>query len=182
MNKLYYSGIGSRETPKEIRQAMCGIASFAESKGLILRSGGAEGADEAFESGVTDEDNKQIYVPWYQYNKHRSQLCFQSDEDFLIASYYHPKWKNLRKSTKQLHARNVQIVLGPYPTRNHSRFVVCWTPDGAYNHTTRTKETGGTGMGISIASSRYIPVFNLFYEQAYRRVFETIMELSYENS
>lgn len=182
MNQIYYSGIGSRKTPPEVLLAMTGIATFAEQKGLTLRSGGAEGADTAFEYGVFDHNNKEIYLSKYQYRGHVSKLYSPHDEDFLIASRYHPKWKSLVKSYKLLHARNVQIILGPYPDRIHSKFVVCWTHDGAFNHATRTKESGGTGMGISVASAYDIPVFNLYYEHSYRRVFETIEELSYENS
>lgn len=45
---MFYTGIGSRQTPPEILKMMTKIATQLESKGWVLRSGGAEGADEAF--------------------------------------------------------------------------------------------------------------------------------------
>jgi predicted Rossmann fold nucleotide-binding protein DprA/Smf involved in DNA uptake len=47
----YYAGIGSRETPKEICNKMTEIASLLEKQDFVLRSGGANGADSAFEKG-----------------------------------------------------------------------------------------------------------------------------------
>lgn len=37
---------------------------FIRKEGCILRSGGAEGADTAFENGVRSLYNKEIYLPW----------------------------------------------------------------------------------------------------------------------
>ncbi len=59
-----YAGIGSRETPAEILMYMTRIASFLESKGYTLFSGGASGADTAFEIGVSNSGNKKIFLPW----------------------------------------------------------------------------------------------------------------------
>ena len=48
----YYTGIGSRETPKDIMQLMSKLAYKLASEGYILRSGAAQGADTAFEEWV----------------------------------------------------------------------------------------------------------------------------------
>ena len=48
----YYTGIGSRKTPENILKKFKDIATFLETKQYILRSGGAEGADSAFESAL----------------------------------------------------------------------------------------------------------------------------------
>ena len=42
------------------------------------------------------------------------------------------------------------------------KFVLCHTPDG--------KDTGGTGLGIRIAKSRGIPVFNLYHASVMERM------------
>lgn len=49
-----YTGIGSRETPYEIQDLMKRIAFKLAENGWLLRSGGAEGADTAFENGWWD--------------------------------------------------------------------------------------------------------------------------------
>lgn len=58
---MIYTGIGSRETPPEIQEIMTNYARKLDKLGFILRSGGAMGADTAFEKGST---NKEIYLPW----------------------------------------------------------------------------------------------------------------------
>lgn len=47
----YFAGIGSRQTPQEILSLMRKTGASLTEKGLILRSGGATGADSAFEAG-----------------------------------------------------------------------------------------------------------------------------------
>lgn len=47
----YYTGIGSRETPEDIQSWMKAFAIRMQKHGYTLRSGGAGGADSAFEHG-----------------------------------------------------------------------------------------------------------------------------------
>src|SRR4030095_10380993 len=59
-----YAGIGSRETPPHICQALERIGSALASIGFTLRSGGARGADQAFEAGsVAAGGATEIYLP-----------------------------------------------------------------------------------------------------------------------
>jgi len=48
----YYTGVGSREIPNEIIALMKRVSSKLSKSGWVLRSGGAVGADSAFESGA----------------------------------------------------------------------------------------------------------------------------------
>lgn len=48
---MYYAGIGSRETPTFVLEAFKQIGEELAKLGVILRSGGASGADSAFEEG-----------------------------------------------------------------------------------------------------------------------------------
>ena len=57
-----YAGIGSRNTPENIQAIMTKLATKLESLGWVLRSGGADGADSAFELGVLSHQNKEIYT------------------------------------------------------------------------------------------------------------------------
>lgn len=135
---MIYAGIGSRETPAEILALMTNIARKYSRMGWTLRSGGAVGADTAFELGAGDR--KRIYEPWEtQRNPHWS----------TIAERYHPAWDRCGSYAKLLHGRNTPIVLGD-DLLMPATCVVCYT-DGR----------GGTMQAVRIANAWNIPVFNL---------------------
>lgn len=134
-----YAGIGSRETPPDILLLMHQLSSKLESIGYTLRSGGAIGADSAFEQGIT---NKEIFI-----------ANDATPESIEMASKYHPAWNKCSSWAKKLHGRNCMILLGK-DLNDPVKFVICWTNDG--------KATGGTGLSIRIANDLNIPIFNLF--------------------
>ena len=145
----YYTGVGSRSTPIKIQKLMKLFALIMEYLGYILRSGGAEGADRAFESGVAMLNNKEIY------------LANQSTEESEnIASIFHPAWERCSDYAKKLHGRNSFQVLGEN-LKTPSEFLICWTKDGCKTHNDRNIKTGGTGTAISIADYNKIPIYNL---------------------
>ena len=74
MTKIY-AGIGSRETPKEVCIEIQGLAKTLANEGYVLRSGGATGADEAFETGCRHviqlkkrHPLAEIYLTWEGFN------------------------------------------------------------------------------------------------------------------
>lgn len=156
----YYTGIGSRKTPDIICQFMKQQACLLGSAGMILRSGGADGADSAFEYGAVNF-KKEIYLPWSKFNnriesfeyislnKMDFQLRLQAQE---IAASVHPAWNRLSDVAIKLHTRNVFQVLGR-DLNAPSKIVICWTPNGEI--------VGGTATAIKIAMKHGIPVWNL---------------------
>ena len=91
----HYAGIGSRKTPPEILEAMTRIAAELERRDWILRSGGADGADLAFESGVQDAAHKEVYLPWKSFNGRQDWdgcIWNYTEEHERIAAEHHPKW------------------------------------------------------------------------------------------
>lgn len=162
----FYAGIGSRKTPPNVLAAMTIIAQRLEKLGYTLRSGGAEGADSAFEEGA---DSKEIYLPWKGFNGNSSNLHSIHMGAILLARKYHPAWDMLSQGAQKLQARNCYQILG-YDLRTLSDFVVCWTPDGCEKSSERTSKTGGTGQAIEIADSYGIPVFNLQRSDAVSRL------------
>lgn len=146
----YYTGIGSRSTPPKICSLMTEIATSLEMHGYILRSGGATGADVAFESGVKHQKNKEIWVPWIGFNNNASSLL-PSDDAFHMAQNIHPIWNNLPKSVKSLHARNCHQVLG-HDLNTPSKFVLCYTENAELK--------GGTATALKIALNNSIPILN----------------------
>lgn len=156
---MYYAGIGSRNTPDHIKSLMVNIAATLEDQGYILRSGGANGADRAFERGVS-RGNKEIYLPFEGFNSSDSNLFNITTNALLTVDMYHTNPRGLSDIGKKLMARNAYQVLGQ-DLHSPVDFVVCWTPDGCNHFTKRSKYTGGTGQAIEIASRKGISVYNL---------------------
>lgn len=148
MNK-YYTGIGSRQTPKDIMDLMTKIAQYLCQKGYILRSGGADGADTAFENGA--DENKKIYLPWKRFNGNMSPFIPITNEAIIMASKMHPTWEYLSDGAKMLHARNCYQVLGE-KLNEPSEFVICWA---------LLAKLGGTGQAIRVAKANNVHVYNL---------------------
>ena len=153
----FYAGVGSRETPVDTLIEMRRLASDLGLAGWWLRSGGADGADTAFERGHRDaKDDRalQVFLPWPHYNG-RDALTLDKEtmyEAMRIASELHPAWYRCSIYAKKLHARNVAIVLGD-SLRDPVAAMVCWTPNA--------EVTGGTGMAMRIAEAEGVPIFNM---------------------
>lgn len=160
----YYAGIGSREAPENILQLMMDIGFAMAQKDWILRSGGAGGADIAFEIGARRaKGSMEIYVPWKGFNyEDRARLIGPAHLDVVvndplpqartIASHVHPNWGACSEGARKLHTRNVSQVMG-MDLSTHSKAVICWTPNAAGG--------GGTGQAIRLAKHIGIPVYDL---------------------
>ena len=125
------------------------------SKGWILRSGCAPGADSAFEEGA---EHVELFLPWPGFEGRADSqlgtgLNAPAPWTFPIAAQFHPAWGRLSQGKRRLHARNVHQVLGPTESSQKSKCVVCWTEDG--------EASGGTGQALRIAAAHGIPTFNL---------------------
>lgn len=148
IDKIFYSGIGSRETPDIVCDFMTDLAEVLGNEHMILRSGGAIGADKAFEKGAVKSNTSPII-----YNKHTLKNHNISYEAIELAKKYHPAWDKLNDYAKFLHIRNGFQVLG-YDLKTISKFIICWTPGG--------RMIGGTSQALRIAHDYNIPVINLF--------------------
>lgn len=170
---LIYTGVGSRETPKEVCEQIHNIAVKLAKAGFLLRSGGARGADTAFEKGCKSaEGAKEIYLPWKNFNGNPSRLYPSTKEAYDKAELFHPSWKSLIRDNKALMARNSHQVLG-HELDRASDFIVCWTrygEDGISKKTTIL--TGGTGQAIRIGAHYGIPIFNLAKPNAFGELME----------
>lgn len=167
MTKLkYYTGIGSRQTPKEVCQKMKCIAKTMEREDFTLRSGGADGADSAFEAGAGSK--KQIFLPSDPYKGRYAdqrrqincEILYNWEDAMDIAKFFHPNWNSLGYFVKKLMARNTYQILG-LDLESPSDVVYCWTADGSVGYNT-TRKTGGTGQALRIAYEWGIDIINLY--------------------
>ena len=155
--RLYYAGIGSRATPKDIRNVMNLMAGKLEQESWWLRTGGADGADLAFMAGCTAQN---IFLPWPGFNDQEGLAIRGSSLEpkaFRIAAHHHPGWRNCSLAARTLHARNALIVLGSsLSKKTASKAVIFWAEEDRKGNV-----EGGTGMGVRIAMAYGIPTFNL---------------------
>jgi len=144
--RMFYAGIGARKTPKEVLAKMELAAMNLAVAGVSLRTGGAVGADQAFEVGCRAVRGPcEVFKP------------LDCPDWFEHAATYHPNWAACSMTAMRLHARNSAIMLGAQ-LNAPVNFVVCWTPGG--------KVTGGTGQALRIAEAYRVPVFNMYYGNA----------------
>lgn len=118
---MNYAGIGARKTPNNILQAMETVAAYLASQGHILRSGGADGADMAFENGCDrNQGKKQIFLPWEGFNNHPTS---NPSNQFItsitahagardLAIKFHPAWDKLKEPGQRMMVRNSYQIMG----------------------------------------------------------------------
>ena len=156
---MTYAGIGSRETPQEVLDKMTEVAKYLEGLGYTLRSGGAVGADKAFEKGVTSK--KEVFLGTDK----------TGEREKKIAREIHPNPQaldNAKSKTGQpianfmwnLMGRNTNQIFGA-KLDTPVDFVLAWTQDGLTDYRERSLKSGGTGQAIDMASRKGIPVINM---------------------
>lgn len=148
-----YAGIGSRDCPEWVLTLMFSFAKYMGTRGYTLHSGGADGADLAFERGCDSSNGaKHIYLPWPGFNNSTSTLVVSNPTAWDIASQFHPAWDRLSTGARKLHARNCHQTLGT-DLQSPVRFIVCYTPNGS--------GSGGTGQALRLAKFYNIPIFDM---------------------
>lgn len=148
---MKYAGVGSRETPPHYLKLIREIARRLALNGWILRSGGAVGADTAFEEGCDQgRGEKEIYLPWRV--KGRSGIVLNHPKALELMVRHHHDPKTLTHSGVKLMKRNGYQVLGPN-FDDPVDMVVCYTHAGS--------GAGGTGQAIRIANAHSITVYDL---------------------
>jgi len=166
-----YAGVGTRATPEAVLAHMREIAERLGERGWRLRTGGADGADSAF-AAAAPPDRREVIVPWRGYNGLDTRAGHTRAGDTRagdgsacrvltpaeieamrpLAEPHHPAWERCAAKVRDLHARNVAVLLGT-DLRQPAHAVVCWTKDG--------RDIGGTGLAIRLARHHRIPVLNL---------------------
>jgi hypothetical protein len=164
------AGIGSRKTPSFILGEMISVGAWARNNHIYVRSGHADGADWAFESGA---DNYCIaYLPWKGFNSKlfgsRAHVYILEDpipqSVLSLVEKYHPAASRLSRGAKRLMARNCYQVLGA-SLKDPVSAVVCWCEETEYTLTGKTLYAGGTGFACRIARDLDIPILNMYRKE-----------------
>lgn len=183
---MYFTGIGSRDTPTDILALMEDIGWAMTMLGYILRSGGAEGADNAFWLGARSAKGDvpgiaEIYLPWKSFPETPGSCDILAKdlptwgEAEKIASRLHPAWEKFQTDPKRygavmvLHTRNVFQILGQN-LNVPSRVVYCWAPPmGTQGHV-----KGGTATAVKLALESNVKVVNLHNPEVAQRAREFV--------
>jgi len=156
---MIYAGIGSRETPEEVLIKMEKIAfCLAQRYDAVLRSGGAIGADSAFEAGCDRANGKKeiFYAKEWQNRIKPTKEAWKEAE--YIASQIHPAWDRCNEYVRKLHSRNCFQILG-VGLNSPVDMVVCYAKEYKYGD-----PQGGTRTAIMLAREHNLPVYNLFVD------------------
>lgn len=188
----FYAGIGSRDTPPQILAHMTAIAHTLRGAGtrleadprlddeimvrvigpsIWLRTGGAKGADAAFERGAGVWAH--IYLPWNGFitpePPGEEPVTYTpiihdepSPEALAMAAEFHPAWGHCTDGARLLLARNCHIILGD-DLKTPVWRVICWTPEASLNGANDKGYplSGGTNHALRIAAAHKITVTNL---------------------
>lgn len=142
-----YAGVGPREIGISQIEEIYRLARELARKGLTLRTGGAEGSDEAFECGARDgEGAVELYLPWKNFRGKSGVLEAPTPEAYEIAKEFLPHWEKLKPGAKKLYARNVHVILGKH-LNDPVEFVI-YGGNG---------ETPGTAHTLRVAKALGIP-------------------------
>ena len=172
MSQFTYTGVGARNTPDRILDIMEHMGYALAQRGYVLRSGGAEGADKAFEAGCdAAQGSKKVYIPWSGFNNYipngvSIMTLDQGNRDGAIdiIKDVHPAFNRLSRGALALHARNVYQVTGIY-LDSPSQFLLCYaTVDN------EGIPVGGTRTAWVVARMFDIPCFNLSNDRDYERI------------
>ena len=157
-----YAGIGATTAPAEARALMTAVATELAGQDFLLRSGAAQGSEEAFEAGaVAAQGQRRVYLPaeGLTTGPRRGAQPDAADGTFPIpegayafAAARHENWERLAENTRRQYARNAVEILGD-DLATPADFVICWTRDG--------NDTGVTAQALEIAREHNIPVINL---------------------
>lgn len=148
------------------------------SQGWTLRTGAAQGADQAFAEGaISVGGNVVLCLPWPSYEFKwvepmlgrgaRREVLMYPEYNTNTQVYYdsvkefHPKPEVLSQGMVKLHARNALILDGV-------GFVLAWPKPGPRGG------LGGTGQGIRIAAAWDITTIRLDEPLDYKRVTDKI--------
>lgn len=145
-----YAGIGSRETPPSVISMMKAIGRQMAKDGIMLHTGNARGADQAFAEGANEVDPTLVtlWLPWPNFEVDKivegNIVHIRPRRDAQdIAEMLHPAWRKQSRGARLLHSRNTHIILNEDVFTPVDK-VICWTIDG--------KEKGGTGQALRVAN------------------------------
>lgn len=182
----YYTGVGSRNlTPSQL-SLLEEIGKVMASKGFTLRSGGADGADIAFQKGAcsVNPTKTEIWIPWKTFNNLPlsqeslsqanyvtiSQEQTEKAGQWLCDTGIMPWWSNCKQSVQKLHSRNVHQVVGrgkdeETSSGNCSSATLSKVCIYAAEEDEKGNVKGGTRTAVMASRFLNIPTYNILIDE-----------------
>jgi hypothetical protein len=154
---MYYTAVSLPGFPDALIPDMRNTASRLAQKGFILRTGFDDAAWGSF-MGSAKPFNRYVHISTNDITP--TDLRIAKD---TIREKDKFGWDCMDKQKKMRYARNVALLLG-IGNSEPSKFLLCWTPNGAEcaaHCTGLNGKTGFVGFFIIIARTHGIPVINL---------------------
>lgn len=189
MNKyIPYTGLGSEMAPKSILDTLSELGYLLAISGRTLRSGSYKGCSSAFESGVnkafrdglvgsrpiTPKANigeyplREIFLPYRGYEGHQDDAYYEYDHalksrivGFIKNSKLGERFDKVQNPylMKDYIVRVYQLL--GIKLNQPSKFMVCWSPDGARTSKEVDFDSGHISISICLSEILNIQVFNL---------------------
>lgn len=189
---MIYTGIGSRDTPKDVLWTMRQIGYGMARRGFTLRSGKADGADRAFEQGFLsfkeaaleghEHDilaRAELYQPWSAFGECPTKwdMPINHIKYSIVAmarnwvKEIHPNPSALSSVALNLHTRNLFQVLGR-DLLTPTDFVIYWAKTDKQG-----LPLGGTRTAVMVAKDKGIPTINMADDDWNPRFKELVKDL-----
>lgn len=182
---MHYTGVGSRRITKEERYVITDISEcLASTCKWALRSGGAVGSDEAFQTGAVKSPDRlvrtQVWLPWASFRKDFQESTpwdsyeVLSEDEFGRARNFYLQtgiiswFDNMSSAAQRLHARNFYQVVGKDHEEVSKMCIYCADEDN--------KEVkGGTRSAVMVARAFKIPTYNIRIPSQKKKLFQVLM-------
>lgn len=173
MKELIYVGIGPQAAGETVIELSKNFATAMAEMGWTLRSGGAEGMDEAFEAGCNSvKGTKEIFIPdagFRRRNNPVDKVVHTLDKHLAAiqqAKPFFPIWDKLGTTTQMFLVRNVFALLGE-KLNKPANLVVTWSQ----------YEGTGSHQLLQMAKAIGIPAFNLAEPGQMEAIEKTVYQL-----
>jgi hypothetical protein len=179
------AGVGSRETPEEIKPLFLDIFECLTDDNYQLTSGDAQGPDEWAHEGAMRSSNygligANIFLPWNGVRRHDGTYRYEDGKVFFDASKFENwerageislaargSWEGLGRGGIALHTRNAYQVLSR-SLEKPVKQIVCWAlPVGK-----KGRVRGGTNTAHQIGLDYNVPIINLATEEGMQRAMD----------
>jgi len=171
MKNNKYTGIGINNIPAKYSSRVVKIANKLSSLGYTLRSGYNYGTDMTFAS--IKHDRMEIFVPRRRFNGSDSPRFIIPKNTSAITRKYHPIYDRLDTLGQQLNDTRVLQLLGR-SLATPSRFVICYTDDGAESYKEGVNTENGMGLVLKICDAYKIKVYNIKNDKSYKTLIDNI--------
>lgn len=156
----FYVGCGSSKAPEQILKLMTLLAGALSDRGVYLHTSEQSGPDAAFRRG-----SRGKFWTFIPDNDSGESVCGITSDltpggaAVTLARRLNPSFVAMNQQDKRWEIAANSVVLGL--EGGQAKMLITWTPDGAVDAQTITRDTGHVARYLRLAERYGIPVINL---------------------